>query len=93
MSMPEKVPAVLSISVLVVAAVALFGGAAPNDRQAARVPRWEYRIERSTNARTLDLNDTMRLNILGREGWELVSVSFRGDNNLTNGLYFKRRLP
>jgi len=76
------------INVLVVAAIVLVGAAAPNARQAVRVRRWEYRVER-----TGDLTDTMRLNVLGRQGWELVSVTFRGDINATNGLYFKRPLP
>lgn len=72
----------LAAGILVVAAAAA--------RQAPTHELWEYRT-------VWNVTDTAKLNVLGREGWELVSVHtaiFQGTTAREVGwVYFKRRLP
>ena len=80
-------PMKLVTSLLAVAALAVLVGAA-SKRQAAPAARWQYRYESGG-----DLSDTTRLNAIGREGWELVAITFIGTVNRATAAYFKRPLP
>ncbi len=76
-------------SILPILAVAGAAGILIASRPAAQaaVQQWEYRT-------VWDQTDTTKLNVLGREGWELVAVHtaiFNGTTAKEVGwLYFKR---
>jgi len=58
-----------------------------------KVEHWEYRMEYFDHACWQGFFPTDQLNVLGGEGWELVSVSASGSNQYDKVFTFKRRLP
>ena len=62
--------------------------------------RWEYLVIRSSTSVTSSLNTGQeQMNKLGREGWELVSMTTAGQLDAVSGqmttliMAFKRKLP
>ena len=87
----KKTIVFLFLAVFVLAMVLVLGSCVKAQAQSIGSVRWEYI---SVLMHVRNENPSERLNQLGREGWELVSVA-AGDGNSDSNHYFhfKRRLP
>lgn len=77
----------MRLAALVIAIGGVLSLVAAKNPQPTGVPKWEYRT-------VWDQTDTAKLNALGRDGWELVSVHTASLNGTTGRevgwLFFKR---